>query len=526
VELRAQAAAERLARARDQLKEHLGELHTYARQSQEDIEALRSQVQLEAEQVHEQQLALHRARDEHRLAVAAFRQQLIEWQAQIADMKRSLAQGETRLERRQVQVSEQARQLDASSARLVEQAEQLQEQERVVEEHRQEMERHLDDMRDWYRRKLRELSERRRLEDGEKSDGKSGRTPEATPALQDSEKASGQSPTEAQPAILTLTNEIDPGDRKLGDLLRSLDLVDEQTLTSLLVEARRQRRSLRQALLAGGYLTLFQMALIETGNIDGLVLGPLRVIDRLRTTPHEAVYRVFDPRHSHEAVLRHLAEAEPATPERADQFRRQFGQAATIRHPHVAAILEVLEVGGRPAVLQEWLMGLPSTDWPALAAVPGVWFRLVCQAALGLHTAHQAGLIHGHLHPEMFLLTGEGILKLCGIGEPLWLAVPTLADQRPLDITTDLADFGRIAANWAALATRRKVTKPFPEPLQAILNRLHTEEVNARYVSSADLLEDLDQAGANVPPNAEAWDRLLRHVREHAADEVRLRQSA
>src|SRR5262249_45563885 len=224
------------------------------------------------------------------------------WQAQIADMKGSLAQGETHLERRQVQVSEQARQLDASSARLAEQAEQLQEQERVVEEQRQEMERHLDDMRDWYRRKLRELSERRRLENGEKRDGKSGRALEATPALQDSENASGQSPTEAQPAILTLTNEIDPGDRKLGDLLRSLDLVDEQTLTSLLVEARRQRRSLRQALLAGGYLTLFQMALIETGNIDGLVLGPLRVIDRLRTTPHEAVYRVFDPRHSQEAV--------------------------------------------------------------------------------------------------------------------------------------------------------------------------------------------------------------------------------
>ena len=28
--------------------------------------------------------------------------------------------------------------------------------------------------------------------------------------------------------------------------------------------------------------------LIETGDIDGLVLGPLRVIDRLRVTPCEA----------------------------------------------------------------------------------------------------------------------------------------------------------------------------------------------------------------------------------------------
>ena len=35
------------------------------------------------------------------------------------------------------------------------------------------------------------------------------------------------------------------------------------------------------ALLSGGYLTLYQMALIEAGNLDGLALGPLRVIDRV-----------------------------------------------------------------------------------------------------------------------------------------------------------------------------------------------------------------------------------------------------
>ena len=40
-------------------------------------------------------------------------------------------------------------------------AEQLQEQRRVVAERRQEVDRHLADMREWYRRKLRELAEER-----------------------------------------------------------------------------------------------------------------------------------------------------------------------------------------------------------------------------------------------------------------------------------------------------------------------------------------------------------------------------
>ena len=98
---------------------------------------------------------------------------------------------------------------------------------------------------------------------------------------------------------------VDPGDRKLGQVLREALLVDADTLTALLAEARRQRRSLRQVLLASGAVTLYQLALIEAGNIAGLMLGPVRVIDRLRATPLEAVYRVFDPRRGTEAVLRH-----------------------------------------------------------------------------------------------------------------------------------------------------------------------------------------------------------------------------
>src|SRR5438128_8886337 len=133
-----------------------------------------------------------------------------------------------------------------------------------------------------------------------------------------SDSANGQGPGRD---ILSLTGAVDPPDQKLGDLLQSLGLVDADTLTALLVEARRQRRSLRQLLLAGGYLTLYQMALIEAGNLDALVLGPLRVIDRLCVTPRDAVYRVFDPRRGQEAVLRHLAESELAEPAHLDEFR-------------------------------------------------------------------------------------------------------------------------------------------------------------------------------------------------------------
>jgi len=332
---------------------------------------------------------------------------------------------------------------------------------------------------------------------------------------------------------LATTPTAEPGDRQLGELLRSLELIDAETLAAVLDEARRQRRSLRQLLLQGGYLTLFQMALIEAGNLDGLVLGPVRVIDRLHATTREAAYRVFDPRRDRECSLRILDENEMQDAVRPDEFRQRFAAAVEVTHPNLVATYEVLEIAGRPAVLQEWLTGLCSSDWPALSAVPGVWFRLLSQAALGLHTAHQAGLVHGHLHPVQVVLTADGMLKLCGLGEPAWLDhsiddsdLPRgaiLADPTPAD---DLLALGRCALAWSTPSadTKGGKTKPLPESLQRLLRRLCGEE-GEPFGSARELLDELDGAGAAIPPNATAWERLIKHVREQAAD-TPLRRSA
>src|SRR5439155_6612885 len=192
------------------------------------------------------------------------------------------------------------------------------------------------------------------------------------------------------------------------------------------------------------------------------------VVDRLRATAHEAVYRVFDPRSGREAVLRHLAETEARDAVRPDEFRQRFAGAAAVRHPHLAATFEVLEIAGRPAALQEMLTGLPSADWPQLVAVPGVCYRLLCQAALGLATAHQAGLVHGHLDAGALLLTVDGTLKICGFGEPPWLAARSGLPNRASDSADgDILALGRLAAGWLATAPKRKNGKSkTADPLQ------------------------------------------------------------
>src|SRR5262245_7781803 len=155
---RATESLERLAHAREQLRGHLAEIHAYISQGRTDLESLRDGVGREQQRLREQEQHLHRSRDAHRLSVAEFRQQMSEWQGQLAELKRGLAQGEDRLERRLAEVEERSRQIDAASQQLAQKAEELEEQEHQVVERRQEVDRHLSDMREWYRRKIRELS--------------------------------------------------------------------------------------------------------------------------------------------------------------------------------------------------------------------------------------------------------------------------------------------------------------------------------------------------------------------------------
>jgi len=515
IELRAGTVADRLAQAREELRDHLAELHEFVRVSRRDLEQLGERLAEEERQLRLQEQDLRQGQEEHRLALAAFRQQLLGWQGQIAEMKRLLAQDQSRLQLRQAEVEEQARHVDATTAQLAQKAETLQHHEANLTEQRQEVDEHLRDMQEWYRKKMRDLA-------GIAIDDPTPRDLQAAPAA---------APTTVpgdDDAILPLAANIlsltDPGDRRLGETLREFALVDDATLAALLGEARRQRRPLRQVLLKSGAVTLYQLALIEAGNVAGLMLGPVRLIDRLAVLPGETMYRVFDPRRDAEGLLRHLADKEAHDAVRPDEFRERFRQAM-VDSPHLVATWEVLDIADRPAVLQEWLTGVPSSDWPPLAAAPGVCYRLLTQAALGLAAAHRAGTLHGHLRESSFVLTEDGILKLTGLGEPPWLHGANLEDEAG-DEREDLRALGRVVSTWCSPSGVRRgaKTKPLPDALVSVLYKLASDADG--YPSADALLAELDAAGADLPPNAEAWGRLLKYVREHATADIAIRRSA
>ena len=177
------------------------------------------------------------------------------------------------------------------------------------------------------------------------------------------------------------------------------------------------------------------------------MVGPLRVIDRLRVGSQETIYRVFDPRRGCEALLRQLSPQ--ASRELSAEFYQRFSRACSISHRNVAATLEVLSVGGTPAAcrmgggLASGRMGINGHGTRCLASPrhPGD-SGLEGGSRPGImpwqppRTAHSA---HGTRRPENRW-----------IGEPPWLT----GCEELASYASDLAALGRIAAGWLAAGSQ------------------------------------------------------------------------
>jgi chromosome segregation ATPase len=481
LEERARGALAQLAAAKESLRGQLEELRRFAQSG-------RAELERERERLRERDRALENARDEHRHAVSSFRQELHDWQASLADLREAVGRGESVIDGKRADLDDYARKAEEQARDLDRRERELHEARRAVAVERGELDRHLGDMRDWYKRKLRELA--------------------------------GHTPPGPRVAEGARDEDLSPGDRQLGELLRRSDLVDTDTLDMLWAEAARQRRSLRQVLLASGTLTLFQLALIEAGNLDGLVSGRFRLVDRLRSSPRESVYKVFDPERASEAnrgtvVLRMLGDQERHDAVRPDEYRQRFATLLRAHHPNLGNTLEVLDLAGRPGAVQEFVGGLASVDWPTLS--PGVWLKLLTDTASAVAALHRLGLAHGRLDGDAVRLTPLGFVKVVDGGLPEWLDGGPLPDGAP---ALDLKALADVAEQWAAKADGRKgkKPKPLPDPLRAVLRRLAAggdypmadEVAKAEAYPDADhLLVDLHRLASAYPCPSADWAKLL-----------------
>ncbi len=481
----ARSAVQQLGLARQQLRTHLQEVHAFIERSQKELTQWQNDLADRGQTLQSTQNHLLQLRTENRLEISQFKLFLSEWQEHLQQFRHGITQDQTSLQEREAQLALEASRLQQSHSELELRSEKIKALEEAIQARRTSLNRHLHDLQSWYRLKIKELAEKHL-----------GRTATAN--------------VSSEPTILRLPLGNGSNDDAFIERLVQLDLIDDKTLRELHAEAHAKSKTLKQLMLEAELLTPYQIRMLEEDRLECLAFGTLRIVDQLRILPQETIYRVFDGKRGGEAILRHLHPQ--AEPWKVDDFRNQFSQAMVVRHPQVAETLDVVEFEGRPAAEQEWVIGLPSTEWSKLAVSVSIWLHLFRQAVSGLRAIHDQGLVHGHLHAGRVLLAGHGELKICGLGEPLWLVqnnrttAPTQED--------DLRALGKLLRHWKTPKQGTPGWKPSLAPLDVCIQGLTSATLQAPFHSVHSLEEYLLSIQTSSPLDEACWQSFLDRVND------------
>lgn len=148
-----------------------------------------------------------------------------------------------------------------------------------------------------------------------------------------------------------------------------------------------------------------------------------------------------------------------------ERFLHEGRVQATLHHPNVVAVTDVLEVDGAPALLLEFVDGPTLHDWidqPYDLATAERVFRSV---VAGVQAAHAKGLVHRDLKPANVLMArieGEWVPKVAdfglakavedgghgttrsgiAMGTPAYMAPEQIRDAKRVDARADLFSLG------------------------------------------------------------------------------------
>lgn len=175
----------------------------------------------------------------------------------------------------------------------------------------------------------------------------------------------------------------------------------------------------------------------KTGVI-GRVVGGYTLVELLGKGASGAVYKGRPLEPGPPAAIK-LFHEHDAGDEQTANARREFAQASQLTHRNIIRTLAVGQEGATTFMVMELLEGASLRD--RLRQTPGpvdplVALDLVAQLGLGLHHAHEQGLVHRDVKPANIWVTTDGEVKILDFG---------IAKASEATVTTDGALVGTIA---------------------------------------------------------------------------------
>jgi len=205
-------------------------------------------------------------------------------------------------------------------------------------------------------------------------------------------------------------------------VLRASGLVDEERLAPVIAPWRDQTgpvsEDLAEALVTGELLTGWQLEQIRKGKSKGFTLGKYRLLRLLGAGGMSSVYLAENPTLRQRVAIKVLPIKRVEQSSYLARFEREAQVAFRLSHHNIARAFDLETTGNVHFMVLEYIEG---TDLHAKVKAEGPLdvreaADFIRQAAVGLHYAHDEGLVHRDIKPANLMLDKRGTIKILDLG--------------------------------------------------------------------------------------------------------------
>ncbi len=220
-------------------------------------------------------------------------------------------------------------------------------------------------------------------------------------------------------------SEAAPPVQSMSDFLRAIrasGLVPEDRLGPVLEPFREDSgpvpEAFLSALVAGELLTQWQLDQLRRGKSKGFTLGKYRLLRLLGAGGMSSVYLAENPTLRQRVAIKVLPIKRVEQSSYLARFEREAQVAYRLSHHNIARAFDLETSGAVHYIVMEYIEG---TDLHAKVKAEGPLdvrdaADFIRQAAVGLHYAHEEGLVHRDIKPANLMLDRRGTIKILDLG--------------------------------------------------------------------------------------------------------------
>jgi serine/threonine protein kinase len=182
-----------------------------------------------------------------------------------------------------------------------------------------------------------------------------------------------------------------------------------------------------------------KLATHDRRNLEGLEIGPYKILSLLGSGGMGEVYQARDSRLKRDVAIKVLPVEFSCDAGRVQRFQREAELLASLNHPNIAAIYDLEEFESSRFLVLELVDGETLADRIARAPIAlDESLAIARQIAEALDAAHQRGIIHRDLKPANIKIKPDGTVKVLDFG----LAKAFADDQKDRDLSHPLTSAG------------------------------------------------------------------------------------